>query len=442
MIRSLFFLTILALLAWVSVRIADHPGQIVVQWSEYTATLSVGQAFLFLTLFGIAFSITVRVLGLLLRSLRLARKHTERRNLRRGIDAAGQGFVALAAGNATAAARQARRARRYTPQHPLSLLLSAQTAQMQGQDQEAATYFRKMLARDDMAFVGATGLWAQACQQDDPQAALEHAGKAYSLNPHSERAARAYIEALMQAGSWREAQIIAFRAQNDRVLDKPAAERLRQAALIMRSRTTADPVAALDFAFEAFRIDHAYVPARIAYAEQLLVTQPAKARSLIEKGWLSQQAVPLLRAWEQSFSHTLPQAERLAKAAPDLPAVRLMLAHVLSTAGKLSEARGLLLMLAHESPSAPVYDLLAEVTRRAPGEGALMDGVQVDGAQADDWLDKAASAPDLPDWTCTACGNTEPVWQPLCTSCRGVLTLTTTGRGEGISHHPVKSPGD
>jgi HemY protein len=421
MIRTLLALFALAALAWISVLIADHPGRIVVQWDMYTATLSLGQAFLFLLLFGIGFYLAVRLSGFLFGSVRLARKHAARRQLRKGIEAAGQGFVALASGNAHAAARHARRARSHAPDQPLTLLLSAQTAQLQGQDNAAATYFRKMLGRDDMAFVGATGLWAQARRQDDPRAALEHAGQAYTLNPKSERAARAYIEALMRADEWREAQIIAFRAQNDRVIEKTVALRLRQAALIARSRTAANPADALTFAQEAWRIDHDFTPAILAYAERLAPSQSAKACRLVEKGWLQTRDMLLLRAWRETFSRELAhdkralRAEALAKAAPDAPEVRLTQAVTLIGAGKHAEARALLLALEKTAPSAPVYEHLAELARLETNDVALVE----------DWLDKAANAPDLPGWACTSCGAAAERWEPLCPSCHALLSLET-----------------
>jgi HemY protein len=421
MIRTLLALFALAALAWISVLVADHPGKIVVQWDIYTATLSVGQAFLFLLLFGFGFAISLRLVWFLFSSVRLARRHAARRQLRKGIEAAGQGFVALASGNAHAAARQARRARRHAPEQPLTLLLSAQTAQLQGRDSEAASYFRKMLEREDMAFVGATGLWAQARRQDDPGAALAHAGQAYTLNPRSERAARAYIEALMRAGEWREAQIIAFRAQNDRVIEKQAAIRLRQAALIGRSRTATTPADALTFAHEAWRIDHSFTPAVLAYAERLLASQPTKARRVVEKGWLQTHDILLLRAWREAFSSDLPhekraaRAETLARVAPDAPEVRLTRATTLMQAGKPAEARPILLALEKTAPSALVYEELAALTRQETNDTALIE----------DWLDKAANAPDLPCWTCTSCGATTTVWEALCPSCYGLLTLET-----------------
>lgn len=419
MLRTLLALFALATLAWISVLIADHPGKMVVQWNMYTATLSVGQAFLFLLLYGMAFTLIVRLAGVLFGSVRLARKHAARRQLRKGIDAAGQGFVALASGNTQLAARHARRARRYTPDQPLTLLLSAQTAQLQGQDTEASSYFRKMLSRDDMAFVGATGLWAQARQQDNPHAALEHASQAYTLNPKSERAARAYIEALMRAGAWREAQIVSFRAQNDRVIEKKTAMQLRQAALIERSRTAGMAADALAFAAEAWRIDHSFTPAILAYADCLSLSQPAKARRLVEKGWLQTRDPLLLRAWRVSFSRDLAadqrviSAERLSRAAPALPEVRLTLASTLMGAAKYADARNILLDLVKAAPLAQGYELLAELAQIETNDTAL----------AEEWLDKAANAPDLPGWTCSSCGATPERWQALCPSCHALLTL-------------------
>src|SRR5690606_26575928 len=69
----------------------------------------------------------------------------ETRRRRKGFLALSRGMVAVAAGDAAEARRHAGRARKLLDETPLTLLLAAQAAQLDGEEGAATRYFEAML---------------------------------------------------------------------------------------------------------------------------------------------------------------------------------------------------------------------------------------------------------------------------------------------------------
>src|SRR3546814_2760390 len=63
------------------------------------------------------------------------------------------------------------------------MLLSAQAAQLNGDETAARRYFEAMLEKDDTAFLGIRGLLTQALKAGDDAEALRLARRAHRLRP-------------------------------------------------------------------------------------------------------------------------------------------------------------------------------------------------------------------------------------------------------------------
>ena len=81
-----------------------------------------------------------------------------------GERAATRGLIAIAAEDAAEARRQARRARRFLPDAPLTLLLSAQSAQLNHDGNAAHHAYAAMLDRPELTAAGLRGLLRDAVQ--------------------------------------------------------------------------------------------------------------------------------------------------------------------------------------------------------------------------------------------------------------------------------------
>ena len=77
-----------------------------------------------------------------------------------------------------------RRADKLLDHAPATLLLSAQTAQLEG-DEGAARTFQEMLKHQETEFLGLRGLLAQAMKDGDWESALTLARRAYLRRPNT-----------------------------------------------------------------------------------------------------------------------------------------------------------------------------------------------------------------------------------------------------------------
>ncbi len=125
---------------------------------------------------------------------------------RQGYRALTHGLAAVAAGDADEAQKQARKAEKLLSEPPLTLLLSAQAAQLAGDREGAKRAFSTMLEDEQTAFLGLRGLIAQALRDGDPQQALALAERAFKLRPDTEWVVHSLFDMQAAVGQWRAAQ--------------------------------------------------------------------------------------------------------------------------------------------------------------------------------------------------------------------------------------------
>ena len=183
MIQALWFMVVLAALALAGVWLADHPGSVTVLWQGYRLDSSVALLVSVVAVIAVVAALVYRfwivLLGL---PSAFGRRRTARRR-RRGFEALTRGMVAVAAGDAEDARRQGKRAEGLLEDPPLTLLLSAQAAQLAGDEQAAERFFTAMLERPETEFLGLRGLLTQGIKRHDWDEALALARRAYRLRP-------------------------------------------------------------------------------------------------------------------------------------------------------------------------------------------------------------------------------------------------------------------
>ena len=158
---------------------------------------------------------------------RMRRKRHERRHAR-GRHAITQGLLAIGHGNSSAARRHADDARRHAAHDPLALLLTAQSAQLEGDRDGAQRAFRAMAEREDTRLLGLRGLFVEAQRADDPLSAVMIADEALKLSPSSTWASHAVLGFRCARGDWNGALSILDNNQSvrpDRQGDLPAPAR-------------------------------------------------------------------------------------------------------------------------------------------------------------------------------------------------------------------------
>ncbi|MBP6766997.1 MAG: tetratricopeptide repeat protein [Reyranella sp.] len=341
---------------------------------------------------------------------------------RRGYRELTQGLAAVAAGDGVEAQKHARKAEQLLSEPALTLLLSAQAAQLNGDRDGARRAFTAMLDDDQMAFLGLRGLIGQSLRDGDQAQALAHAERAFRLRPQTPWVVHSLFDMQAQVGHWRAAQETLETGIRRKVVTADKGRTLKALLEIERSREAereGRPSDALALAREAF----ALAPERIAVTRRLAELQlkggeSKKAMKTIERGWALAPHPDLASLYLEASGETealkrIAVARRLAALNPSDIESHLVLAQASLDAGLWGEARRHLDSAAGTNPSTRVCRLMAEVEER---EQTGQDKVRA-------WLSRAADAPADRAWRCTACGAHHEGWRPVCESCGAFGTL-------------------
>ncbi len=452
--RLILFLVLATAVAAAAGWFATEPGSVALTFRGWQIETSVGVLVLAVAGIAIAAFAVFALISFVLSAPGRARAWRRRRRSEKGLKALARGMVAVAAGDARSAAREAKRADQQLDAAPLTLLLSAQAAQLQGDDQAAEKYFRAMLSRPDTEFLGLRGMLLQAGRQGDSAAALAYARRAAELRPDSSWVQRSLFELSVKAGIWADAESALRRAIRRGAIDRETGARHRAAVFLQQS---ADAVRrdysdeARNLARKAHRAAPDFVPAALRLATlEREAGRMRTARRAIERAWRVSPHPELAAAYGALFEGREEESEeaaalaraqglrRLLKIRPGHPEAHLAMAETALAAKLWGEARS---HLDHarqyydrteptEDPPARLYRLYAQ------SEEEEND----DTAAAARWLVLAGEAAADGRWLCADCGHGYASWAPSCPGCQSFDTLYW-GRPEPIARIAAGPPG-
>lgn len=410
MLRLVFFLAVSCVLAWTAVWVVNHPGTVAVQWLDRELVLSVGTVIAIILAFAAAVIVLFELLRWLLGLPSRWRSSRGQRRQVRGYEELTRGLMAAAAGDLAAARGHHRQAERYLPGNGSLLLLSAQTAQLEGKEEVAHLKFRQMLDRRDAEFVGLRGLLAQSMKTGEFDEALTLARRAYRRSPTTPWVLTTLFELLARAEKWDEALPLIAEMQAQKLLDDSQAKHKRAVVhhmLATRLRQQDRTDDALAQARKAEKAAPDFAPAAVQAAE--LAQQLGRRRlalQLLETSWRSQPHPDVGRAYVQldpneSTEKRLQRVDtRLAPLAKSDPETLILQAELAMQAGQWDTARA---RLDAAGNSARVFRLRAELERQSQG----------DATKAQEWLAKASEAEPDRAWVCEDTGEVLPAWQPF-----------------------------
>jgi HemY protein len=329
------------------------------------------------------------------------------RRRRRGFSAITRGLVAIGAGDARAAHRFAAEALRNTPEEPLALLLTAQTAQLNGDRGAAEAAFRAMAARPETRLLALHGLYIEAQRHHDHAAARRFAEEAAQAAPALPWAGEAVLEFRCAAADWDGALECLETNRASGLIDKTAHRRLRAVLLTARALAAEehDRDRAKALAIEASRLAPDLVPAAVIAGRLLAETgEPRKAGKIIEAAWRANPHPDLADAYahvrlSDSARDRLRRIESLVRQPQGHVEGALALARAALDARELGVARSAL---------AP---LIAAPTQRAAMLMAELEELTGDAGRAREWMGRALHARHDPAWT--ADGFVSERWMPV-----------------------------
>lgn len=429
MLRAIGFVIKVSIVVAVFVWLSNRPGTVDIEWLGYDINMQVG--------FGLAVSLAFLLIVLSFHRfylwlagyparLRAARqfKHTQK-----GQRALLLGLTALAAGDARMAGYHAYQTRKFLPEdRGLSVLLEAQSANLDGDYKQASQYYKQLLANKDSAFLGLRGLISQFLQTGDKQLALEYASQAHKMYPKQIWILQLVYRLQIEQKLWDMAE------KSLTQLMRITSAKDEQAMALLRSDRIALLLRRADQYLEdgqkrkgekllkaAVKIDPQFVPSIDRLARLYMRNKKNKAAiKLIEKCWTVNPHPDLSALWDKLAPKMKPSDttarlrwfEKLIECNRESAESFLAAAHAATLDALWGEAEQYLDKAQDLDPSARVFRAYSKL---AEARGRTED--------ARYWMEKTASAPASKVWNCKKTGRIYEHWSPIALPHNGFNTI-------------------
>ncbi len=430
LVKAVIFMGLIAALTFgvTALNTANDEIRLSVAAMEFTLTPLAGAVLAMLAL--VVAWIALRLTGLAVAVLRFFNgdetaisRYFDRNREQRGFEALADGMIAIAAGEGKVAMAKAAKADKFLQRPELTLLLSAQAAELSGDSARAQGIYRQLLNDDRTRFVGVQGILKQKLLAGDTDTALKLAEKAFALRPGHGKTIDTLFALQSRNEDWAGARKTLAAKLSARDLPRDVHMRRDGVLALAQARHEIDKGnidAAHEKAMQANKLSPELIPAAVLVAETHVLNEaPKKAAKVLAKAWAAQPHPDLAAAFADIEPDEDAAARRkrfaaLLKVKPDDPETRLLAAELALMSEDFAGARAALGDLAEVEPTTRALTVMAAIER---GEGSPDNVVR-------GWLTKALDAPRGPRWICDSCHNLQSAWSPVCDNCESFDTLS------------------
>lgn len=420
--RVIWFLVKLGLLVAVVGWFVTNPGAVTIHWRGYLIETTVGVVAAALIVLLLAWTLLYRLWRGLTDLPERYRRFQKFRTQERGYRAITRGLAAVAAGDALAAERHVKTANDLAPRSPLTGLLRAQSALLNGNLPRARREFDLLMDDRDGAFFGIRGLLVEHIKDNNTTEALTLMRRALRLQPKRPWVLRTLFDLEARTKNWRAAEKILSRCARLRVFDKNTALEKRQVLFLAQSDQAyraGDFKLALKFATRAHKLNDAHIPSTLRRVRALAATgHRRKAVKILEQAWALHPHPALAQLWMP----LMPPVDRKASLAVEADQ---KLAHAQRLYDIAPRHRLSASLLGQTALEARKFDLAREhLTAAADYQGlAQLERAQSNDEQAArNWLALADTLPPPAAWVCQDCGHVTESWSAHCESCHDFNT--------------------
>lgn len=428
MIKTLFYLIQLAILVFAAVWLADNPGTVTLHWNEYT--INVHTAVVAFTFIGtiVGAMLLYRLWRGVVSAPGLWKRYRREKSLLHGYDNITGGLVALAAGDIKNAEHYAKKARNSLPENAegLILLLEAQSARLQGQEEIVIETYKKLATRKDTALLGVRGLMASSIEHGDEKAALTLARQALETAPKQTALLLECYRLETRTGAWDMAAATLKKIEKKKLKNKTEILSDRAAILTARADIEAaeeNDTSSVKYLKKALRADPTFLPAAIRLAQYYTDhNKRSAAVKLIEKTWKIVPHPQLAHLWQVLAPANKPKdmgirlrwVEKLSHINEHSVEAHLAIADTAMNDCLWGEARKALITAEDLRPTTRLYQLLAQLEEKE----------HHDPIRAREWLEKAPTANGDKIWYCSETGRTYSDWMPRANPHKNFNTIT------------------
>lgn len=429
LVRIIFFFTIIAVLSFVASHLIEAGGEVKLSFNgeEYRFTALVGLIGLVSLI--IAAWLASKIFGFLIAVFKFFNgsetaisRYFIRNRERKGFDSLADGMVALAAGEGKTALKKAAKAERYMIRPVLTQLISAQAAEMSGDNKRALKYYKELLKNDRTRFVGIQGLMKQKMSEGETDTALKLAEKAFALCPTHAATLETLFALQIEKQEWSGARKTIEAKVKAHILPRDVGRHRNSVLLLADARRLIDDgeiPSGKDAALRANALSPGLIPSAVLAAEMhLLDNNKRTAAKVLKKAWGSTPHPDLARTFadiepDETPAARLKRFNELFRVNYDVSETRMLQAELMLNAEDFPGARRAIGSLAEAEPTSRSLAIMAAIEK---GEGAK--DVVIRG-----WLTKALSASRGPQWICESCNKIHTAWAPKCDNCAGFDTM-------------------
>lgn len=422
MIRLFFFLLVIAACAYAVSWLAAFNGTIHMQIADYVVEISLLASVVIVVLIILVLVSLIEMLLWFKAAPRRISRAIQEKKRDKGIKALTEGFAAIAAGDSKKAHDLARRTRRYLGEIPLTTLLAAQTAQLEGNHDKIKQHYNNLLENDETELIALKALLMEAHKDGNDEKALELAKRAVALNPDMHWAVKMLVDLYKQTKQWEQAQMTLEAAVRRRVIRIEEAKRSSAMLYIARSKEAEEQKKrndALYFAQEAQKQLPYFVPIVVQLATLYHETgRDARALKLLESTW-KRSPHPDITALFLEIHHNIDENKLVKKAIkftssnPDAMESDLLIAQATIKAKEYAQAQNYLKIALSKGETKAACTLMEKLETLASNDEKTIEK----------WRERTKQATADPFWGCSNCGHKTEKWHYTCQHCHAFDTL-------------------
>jgi HemY protein len=417
MLRALWFLIKVSVMVAGALWLLERPGEITLSALGYTITVQTGLFLLALLAALIVLYFVFRAVSAVFSLPSDVGGYWARRRREKGWRDVTRGFVSVAAGDARQADMFARRAQKALPEaNGMALLLLAQTARLNGREDEARTAFESLMKDKDTAYLGLRGLMHSAVAAKDAPRALSYARQALTLFPKQDQILKTAYDLEIKNRHWDEALVLLKRAEKTRAMTADAVRSDRVALYVIQAdekKEAGDDRGYAALIEKAHKNDPFFVPVITRMAAIYKKDgKDRKIQGLVEKAFPVSPHPDLVTLWDDIVPLAEGQKdpmrvmrwyEKLISLNTDTDLSYLAAARAAIRENLLGEARAHLKHAEKIQVSSALYRLKALVEEKAGSDAAAIRAL----------VERAADVPPSKTWVCRETGCVYPQWLPV-----------------------------
>jgi len=410
MIKSILFFIFLAVISIVVVGVSNNDGTVTLDWGEDEIETTISFLLLAIAVLFVGILGLYHILAGFFRIPEAINKKVAEQRNDAGYKMLTQGFSAVAAGDVDKAKKLAHSSKKLLKNSPMNLLLSAQVAGLEGDEEKTKEIFSDMTKNKETEAIGLRGLLMDAKKNQDIDKALEYAEQIYNKTPKQEWILQMLLELYAYTKQWGKAIKITEQTAKYNFISKIDATKKKAIIFYEQAKNAGDDK--LKILKKAYNTYEGIVPLAVEYAEL------GKSEKILFGAWKVCPHPDIATAYIDFLEdcegrEKLKVLDKLIQNNPEHYESFILMAKIAVEESLWEEARKYLNKASASYSNREIYQLFADIEEKENG----------DFEKSHKYLREASNAPEDTAWICNNCGNKLDKWESVCSYCKSFATV-------------------